>query len=246
MNLAEVLSHFGLDDKEIALYLGLLEIGESTVLSISKKTGIKRPTAYLVLAALESKGFVSRVLKGKKIFFSPQHPKKIVTEAELRLKEAQDAVPQFEAMLQNKDDRPRVIVYEGRSKLDKAYDEAFLIEGEVVAFSNTALVQELFARTLQKVNYATSQKFRTREVLDDSEASRMYAKRWAGPYRHIRIMPKGPVLFETDIAAFGNTTLITSAKKEFFTVKIESKEIANAFRVLFEAMWQISKPAAED
>jgi sugar-specific transcriptional regulator TrmB len=244
MQAEDALMHSGLDSKERAIYMALLKLGESPVLAIAKEAEVKRPTTYVVLSTLESKGFVSRVLKGKKVFFAPQHPKKILVEAELRLKEMKDAIPQLESMMQQRDNRPRVTVYEGKSQLDKAYDEAFLIEGEVVALSNSALVQEVFARTLQKVTYKASEKFRTRELLDDSETSRVYASKHAGPYWQPRIMPKEFSPFETDIAVFENTTLITSAKKEYFTVKLESEEIANTFRALFEAMWQISKPVA--
>jgi len=40
---------------------------------------------------------------------------------------------------------------------------------------------------------------------------------------------------------FGNHTLITSVKKEYFTIDIESKEIAKAFRTIFEMMWLSAK-----
>lgn len=53
--------------------------------------------------------------------------------------------------------------------------------------------------------------------------------------------PKEFLPFQMDIGIFGNTVLITSVKKEYFTVKIESEEIAHGYRALFEAMWRISK-----
>jgi len=240
METAEVLHSLGLDQKEIMVYTALLELGEATVLNISRKTTVKRPTAYLVLSSLESKGFVSKVFKGKRVLFAPQHPKKILTEAEIRLKQIKETIPQFEAMMQQTGNRPRVMIYEGKDALDKAFDETFLIKGEVLFMSNMELVQNIFSRTLQKLSYASSPEFRTREVIDDSEISRAYAKQIAGSYRQVRFMPKAFSPFATDIGIFGNTTLITSGKKEYFTVKIESEEIANAFRAMFEAMWQIS------
>ena len=108
--------------------------------------------------------------------------------------------------------------------------------------NNTALVENVFERTLNKWNYAAlSEDFRLREIVDDSESSKKYATKVAGRYRKIRFMPKEFSPFATEVAVFGNNTLITSGKKEYFTVKIESADIANAFRAMFEAMWQISK-----
>ena len=40
-----------------------------------------------------------------------------------------------------------------------------------------------------------------------------------------------------DVGIFGNRALITSVKKEFFTISIESEEIAYAFRTMFNVMW---------
>ncbi|TSC86968.1 MAG: transcriptional regulator TrmB [Parcubacteria group bacterium Gr01-1014_8] len=246
MESRETLRHIGLNEKESSVYLALLEIGEASVLKIAKKAVIKRPTAYLILHSLESKGLVSRVEKKRQTLYAPQHPRKILAEAEIRLKEIQNMIPQFEAMMLNKDSRPRVVVFEGKEALDRAYDDSFVVKGEILYMSNMDLVQEVFARTLQKFEYVSlSPAFRTREIADDSEVSRAYARRASGPYRQVRLMPKEFSPFATDIGIFGNTTLITSAKKEYFTVKIESEDIANAFRAMFEAMWQISKPAIE-
>src|SRR3989338_1957266 len=245
MNPKDVLTQLGLDDKEAAVYMGLLELGEGSVLTISKRTGVKRPTAYLVLSELEAKGFVSRVIRGKKVSFTAQHPKKILTEAEIRLKEIRDVIPQFEAMLTQKDTRPRVMIYEGKEALDRAYDESFLTKGEILFLSNTALIFDVFQRTLAKQTYVHyGPDFRMREVLDDSEESRAYINKVKGPYHQLRMMPKAFSPFATDIGILENKTLITSAKKEYFTVKIESEEIANAFRAMFEAMWMVSKEAA--
>jgi sugar-specific transcriptional regulator TrmB len=244
MNPEEVLLNYGLEEKEAAVYLALLELGETTVLTVAKKAGIKRPTCYLVLQSLIAKGLVSRVVKGRKIFFAPQHPQKLVSETELRLQEIQSAVPQLEALMQTANKRPRVIIFEGKSALDKAYDEYFVVKGEILFLSNMELVHDIFVRTLQKLDYvASSPDYSAREIGDDSQTTRAYAQRVAAshPFRQVRVMPKQFSPFATDIGIFGNITLITSATKEYFTVKIESEEIANAFRAMFEAMWMISK-----
>ncbi|MBI5457550.1 helix-turn-helix domain-containing protein [Candidatus Kaiserbacteria bacterium] len=241
MNITEALKQLGLDDKEVSVYTGLLELGEASVLTISKKTGVKRPTAYLVLNALEGRGLVSRTIKAGKTLFTAQHPKTILTEAELRVKQLQDVIPQFEAMMHRSDDRPRVKIYEGKEALDRAYDDSFVIKGEQLFMSNMDIVHDVFPRTLQKIDYATlSPAYRVRELLADGATSRKYAARVSGAYRQTRFIPAAFSPFATDIGIFGNNTIITSGKKEFFSVRIESEEVTSAFRMMFEAMWQIS------
>lgn len=242
MATSESLQNLGLEDKEISAYLGLLEIGEATVLEISKKSGVKRPTAYLVLRSLEEKGFISRIIRGKKILFAPQHPQKLLTEAELRMKELQDVVPQLESLLKKSSGRPRIMIYEGREALDRAYDEMFLIRGEALFMSKIAFSLKLFPRTFKKFEYAAfSPEFRMRELVDESEEGRKYQEKVKNPFRAVRLIPKEYAPFEIDLGIFGNRILITSVKKEYFTVSIESEEISQAFRKIFEIVWQIAK-----
>ncbi|MAG12546.1 hypothetical protein CL630_01910 [bacterium] len=242
MKIDDTLKDLGLEEKEVDIYLALLELGEAAVLAIAQKSGIKRPTAYVILGLLEEKGFVSRVKKGKKTLFTPQHPQKLVTEAELHLKELQGVMPQLEALFHKEEGKPRVMIYEGKDKLDRALDEMFVTKGEVMFMGTLKLSQEAFPRTFQKTLYATfSPQFQIRELVNESEESKAYAKQVEGPYRKVRFMPKELLPFEVDITLFGNRTLITSVKKEFFTISIESDEINHAFRTIFNVMWEVGK-----
>lgn len=242
MSIQDTLAGLGLESKEAGIYLALLELGAATVVAISKKSNIKRPTAYVILRSLEVKGFVSRVVRGRKTLFSPQHPRKLITEAELRLKELQGVVPQLESLFRREEGRPRVMIYEGKSELDRAYDESFITKGEILYMGTLELSMEVFPRTFKKVGYVTlSQEFRIRELVDENEESRKYADRVRGPYHGVRFIPKELLPFEVDIGIFGNRTLISSVRKEYFTIGIESEEIARAFRTIFEVMWHAAK-----
>ena len=236
----EALKSIGLEEKEIKTYLALLELGESTVMAIAKKSGIKRPTSYLILRSLGEKGFVSRVSRGKKTFFIPQHPRKILVEAELQINELKEVMPQLESLLQRIPGKPRIIIYEGKDALDRAYDEMFVVKGEALFVYTIKLSMELFPKTFRKFAYAPfSPEFTMREIVDDSEEGRKYASGIKNPYRTVRLLPAAP--FEIDLGIFGNRVLITSVKKEYFTVCIESEEISQAFRKIFELVWQAAK-----
>lgn len=242
MNPKDTLRHIGLNEKEIQIYLSLLELGSSTVLAIAKRSGIKRPTAYLVLQSLVEKGFVSRIIKGKKTFFAPQNPKKLITESEFRLKELQEVVPQLEIMYRKKKDRPQIRIFEGKDELDRAYDDLFMVKGEVLFMGTLNLSMEIFPKTFERQGLVQlSSEFTIRELLDESKESLEYADKVRGQYHDVRFIPKKLLPFEVDIGIFGNHTLITSVKKEYFTIDIESKEIAKAFRTIFEMMWLSAK-----
>lgn len=242
MNPKDTLKHIGLNEKEIQIYLSLLELGTSTVLAIAKRSGIKRPTAYLVLQSLVEKGFASRIIKSKKTFFSAQNPKKLITESELRLKELQEVVPQLEIMFRRRRERPQIRIFEGKDELDRAYDELFIVKGETLFMGTNELSMQTFPRSYEKLELMSrSPEFTIKEIIDESEQGLEYANKVRGPYHEVRFIPKKLLPFETDIGIFGNHTLITSVKKEYFTIDIESKEIARAFRTIFEMIWLSAK-----
>lgn len=242
MDSKESLKHIGLNEKEIQIYLSLLELGSSTVLAIAKRSGIKRPTAYLVLQSLVEKGFASRIIKSKKTFFSAQNPKKLITESELRLKELQEVVPSLEVMFRKRKERPAIRIFEGKDELDRAYDELFVVKGEALFMGTNKLSMEAFPKSYEKLQFIPpSSEFRIRELVDEGEESLGYANKVSRPYHEVRFIPKKLLPFEVDIGIFGSHTLITSVKKEYFTIDIESKEIAKSFRTIFEMMWMSAK-----
>lgn len=55
----EELRHFGFSEKEVDIYLALLELRSAPASEIAKKARVKRPTAYVVLDALSERGLVN-------------------------------------------------------------------------------------------------------------------------------------------------------------------------------------------
>jgi len=242
MGLETALKNLGLEDKEISVYLKLLEVGEGSPLELSRQTGIKRPTVYLVLQSLEAKGFVTKVVHEKRTLFSPQHPKKLLVDMETKLKDLEGVMPQLESLTYKGEGRPRILMFEGAEALDRAYDNAFTSKGEILFMSTLGLSKKLFPRTFRKLDYAAlSSDFKVKELVDESPEGKEYAAKVNSTYRTVQLIPKKYLPFETDIGIFNNTVLITSGEKEYFTVGIESQKIAQAFRTLFGLMWSVSK-----
>ncbi|MBS3097523.1 hypothetical protein J4209_01865 [Candidatus Woesearchaeota archaeon] len=70
----EALRKFGLSDREIKVYLALLELGEALASKIAEKTNTPRTLSYDILENLLKKGLVSYVIKSNKKYFSAFDP----------------------------------------------------------------------------------------------------------------------------------------------------------------------------
>src|ERR1035437_2544603 len=77
LDLQKSLEFIGFSEKEVLVYLALLELGKGTVTQISKKAGISRPTGYHVLSSLESKELVKVSGKEPKQEYVAESPDQI-------------------------------------------------------------------------------------------------------------------------------------------------------------------------
>ena len=133
-------------------------------------------------------------------------------------------VPQLETMFRKRKERPQIRIFEGKDELDRAYDEWFINKGEALFMSTNKLSTEVFPRSFERQQLIPrSPEFKIRELVDESKEGFEYASKVRGEYHSFRFIPKNLLPFETDIGIFGNHTLITSMKKEHFTIDIESK-----------------------
>jgi len=91
----EALQKLGLTKGESAVYLALLELGESTAGVIAKKAGVSSSKVYEILERLMAKGLAGRVSKSGRMLFSASDPKaleRMVAEKKKELDEQEKAL----------------------------------------------------------------------------------------------------------------------------------------------------------
>ena len=108
--LTHILSNLGLREAESSLYLAGLTLGPTTILALSRKSGIKRSTIYGIIEELKQKGLCWEQMTGWKKSFVMAGPKQLQSILEQRKLELQKALPEFES-LTNLDEQSRSIEY---------------------------------------------------------------------------------------------------------------------------------------
>ena len=66
--ISQKLQNIGLSEKGANVYLASLKLGEATVLSLAKHSGVKRTSIYYVLSELKELGALSETKRQKKIY----------------------------------------------------------------------------------------------------------------------------------------------------------------------------------
>ena len=78
MDIQVIFKNFGLSEKEIAVYLALIELGPSSVREIAAKSKVNRGTSYDILKSLIALGIVSYYNKESKQYFIAEQPEKLL------------------------------------------------------------------------------------------------------------------------------------------------------------------------
>jgi len=244
MELKEVLIKSGLGEKEAKVYLALLDLGSEKVQTIAKKAGIKRPTAYVILEQLYAKNYVTKTLYGNKAFYGAEKPDMLLRALKQKEELFEQALPLLLARMATSKIRPRVRIYEGVSGVEQVYDEIYQDKSVWLFGSFKNLSEEFVGRVDILKKIIKSKDIHVRDLLTEDPKDIDFGLASMGRSYEARVVGKEFDLF-VDGAIYGDQVAIMSIKNDLFAVVIESKEVADTFRSLFEIAWKMSTPLEE-
>lgn len=130
------LKNLGLSEKEAAVYLALLQLGSATPYQIAKKSGLKRPTAYIIAESLVEKGLIVHIPGEEKKRYIAKQPDDFFEEQEERLAAAKKILPELRSYQKNTAEKPSILYFEGLDGMRQAYQygQKELDQKEIVGF----------------------------------------------------------------------------------------------------------------
>src|SRR5690606_32232995 len=108
MEYIEQLISLGLNEKEAKVYLTLLSMNRATAYYVALKSGLKKPTTYVILEDLIKKGFVLKVPQEKKSLYMAKSPQECIALIQQKINEAKDILPELMAMQKKKQEKVSV------------------------------------------------------------------------------------------------------------------------------------------
>ena len=239
--------NLGLTDKEAKVYLAILGLGDSTILPIAKRSGVKRTSIYYFIDRLVELGLVDQAKIRGRMHYKAKPPEQLVNLQEQRLSEVKKALPQFESLYNVSTKKPRISYFEGPEQMRQIMYEEWKCK-EVLFIWPTLNVLEVIggAKFLEEIVQGDVERgVKLRIIRFRSQtAAWQGAKHGEVPGREIRFAPEGLDLpMAIGIFDTGKVGFLTS-KKEGFGILIESEELYQAMRVFFELFWEKSVPAA--
>ena len=109
----ELFKELGFTEREIKVYLALIELGTSTVGPISKKTKLPPSKVYETIEQLKEKGLASYIVVSKTKHFQASDPKEILNLLDERKRKFKTIVEELEEKQKDAGEKQIAIVHEG-------------------------------------------------------------------------------------------------------------------------------------
>lgn len=238
------LANFGLNGKEVRVYMAAMQLGTDTVFNIAEKAEIKRATTYLVLRSLEKKGLVTTRSSSKSVKYSATSPQNLVLQMEYRKRELETALPELMTLYNTEPEKPSIRVFEGLPGMKLIYQEAieFIKTGqEILFFGDVSHLKQAPALVASWLRESKLSQGNIRELVNNDQPHLDYKKVVEGngnPNHHIKVLPPDSSPLLNDNAIFGNKLVIFSTQKTFYATVIESAEIMASYKAMFEFAWK--------
>ncbi len=250
-DIESALSAMGLVDKEIALYVLLLQTGTSPASSLSKRARLPRSTAQYICQQLARKGFASMTQKNNVYLFTAEPPEKILRLLERehaqitqKEKQMQRVMGDLQQMMSGQAVLPKVQFYEGSDGMIELYDkildlhspiDSFEDKGEMVAFLPDYVKEHIARRVDRKIwNRVICPSNTTVNISTPKE------------HRETRTMTPEDFPFTCDIKISKDLVSIFSFQHSTAVgIAIRHPEIADNFRILFNSFWKMLGERAE-
>lgn len=235
-DVSQILKSLGLVDSEVKTYLQALQHGPSTVMDLSKYTGLSRQASYLAIETLTKRGLMSSVERGKKSFYAAEAPGKLLAYAERQRKELSERVDDLkkvlpELELQTGGEKPVVRVYEGKEGVRAILDDTRMSKPkELYEITDTkALYQTLTTEDLAPYRRELEKNKTKVHGIYDTPGSNQKTE------YHKNLVEGG---FKSHIAVYGDKISLITFSGKMHSIIIENESLAEAIRKLFKTAFK--------
>lgn len=234
-----ILLHLGLSEKESMVYLAALELGMAPVSIVARKAKLKRPTTYLILKDLAKKGMAECFLKNRIRYYSVQSPVALYQRYQVHMEEFKRALPEMMAVENQLTLKPKISFYEGKEEVRRLYLDVLNAKGEILNYFLPDEAYKYFGQEwvdTEHIGERVKRGIRLRAIMPDSPWARRYVPRSTKELREVRIISDPKLSFKNETYVYDQKISIFSFEGDF-ALLIESRDVAEAQRTLFELAW---------
>ena len=251
MIINSVLEALNLNPKEVKIFLKLLELGAQPASNIARICEIPRNTVRSILDKLVKEGIIIKTRRANTQYYATEKRENIVRNLKtqkVRLAEKIDNQIELlekygeELTFRNhSQSRPRITFYEGLSGLEKVYEDTLTAKHGLKSWASyddlIEVMPEYFANYFKR---RAKLKIPMRSIHPDTAMARKQQKLDRSELRESALIPPKKFNWQPEIQVYNDKINITSWKEKIGII-IESEEIAQAMRAIFDLSYEAAK-----
>lgn len=247
------LESLGLNDKESKIYLALLQLGKATAPGLAKASGLKKPTAYVIIEQLITKRFAQKLVTGQKKEYAAVSPEKCLAMAKKKIEDAEKSLPELMALKKSSQEEKISVRYlEGMDGAREAYDKIIKdmkkkpAEKRVIVGFYAKIVKQ--SEEIEKAADETNEMFRKNQI--KRKVITVYNADMVEKYLNAAMVKKHAISVRAikenfyssnvSIETYDNYVQIFSQRLEQIII-IEDPDIAEAIKQIFALVWDLTE-----
>lgn len=232
----------GLSENEAKVYLAALELGETSVYRLAKKSGVKRTTTYLAVENLKEKRLMGEFHRNNVVICYAENPKKLTEHLEERKKSLEKIMPELLAFTNLIDRKPKIQFYEGRESYKEVFKNVLKYpDSEMLATFN----EKFFNYDDFFVSYfipkRKEKKIWARILFHDNPELRDLKLREQELFFKSKLVPSEKFKVEIEMVIYGKNKVGFVSYDEEIAIIIESQKIHDTQKSFFEVIWEAVK-----
>jgi len=237
------LKDVGLNEKEIKIYVKLLDLNEATVSKIAKETNINRSLLYFILFGLEKKGFVSYFIKNNIKYYRPVEPEKILNLIEEKKKSFELILPELIDRVKLNKTRPVIEILEGKEGIKTILNEILRLKQDWFAFNVPGMGPKIlgdWVHSYEKERQKLGIKLKVLMVESEQglERGREFSKMKNTRVKYLGKNYESP----SSNYIYSDRLVIIFWYPEFpFAIRIIDSNLVKSYKKYFNEMWKIAR-----
>lgn len=247
----EELEQIGLDRKEAAFYLAVLNLDRPTVAEAAEHANLTRTNGYDIAKRLTRRGVISSAEtadaghgRGRtRTVLAPNDPQILIDEWHNRKRTLDEILPRLQAMRAKSGAHPRVRYLEGASGIRKALFETLDWPSPIQGILSMRDLLTVPGENAMR-EYIAGRRERGLWLQVVRSPEKDFTGVWQSSeydLRETRYAPHGRIFTMTMVIG-PQTVAALSSRGENFAMMIESREYVELQRHLFDVLWDASTP----
>ena len=232
----------GMKEEESRLYLAGLQMGSAPASHYAQKTKLNRVTAYNYLEEMVTDGHMTKILRDRTKWYTPISPDQLLVETENKTMALSRSLSDLRSLRGSLHRKPHVRYYEGMEGIHDIYNNTLTARGEIYNFANSKIIRTFWKEYDEEyVEERVKRGIFLKGIAPDENIGRQVQGMDRDSLREIRLVAQEDFPIQNEINIYDNKVAIINFSKneeDLFGVIIESKEVADTQKQIFEMAWR--------